>query len=165
MNAVVFLPLSQGKVTTIDASDFELVGRFKWYAAKSRNTFYAQRTVIGPGGAPTIELLHRALRPHCKQVDHRDGNGLNNTGENLRESNSSHNRRAKLTKSAGKSSRFRGVHKPKNTSKWRAQVTYLGELFYAGLFSDEEEAARAYDESARALGFSEEAMNFPLAKS
>lgn len=45
MSAVVFIPLTQGKVTVIDFDDFEQVRPYKWFAlASSRSkTFYAVR--------------------------------------------------------------------------------------------------------------------------
>lgn len=46
MRAVIFLPLSQGKVALIDKKDFKKVGRVKWSAmATPSGNFYAVRQV------------------------------------------------------------------------------------------------------------------------
>ncbi len=39
------IPLTQEKYALVDDSDFELVSRFKWYARKIHNIWYAQTSV------------------------------------------------------------------------------------------------------------------------
>jgi hypothetical protein len=62
-------------------------------------------------------------------------------------------------KMAGTSSRFKGVRKQRG--KWQAGISSKGKRYYLGVFSEEEEAARAYDQAARRIfGFCA-AVNFP----
>ncbi len=48
-------------------------------------------------------------------------------------------------------SQFAGVSWVKNERKWLAQLVHQGEKHFLGTFSDEEEAARAFDVAARRL--------------
>lgn len=80
-----------------------------------------------------------------KNLDHKDCNGLNNSIDNLRECcqiQNSQNRR----KGSGKS-KYKGVHFFKG--KWVARIQVKGERKYLGSFESEEEAAKAYDNSAK----------------
>ena len=57
-------------------------------------------------------------------------------------------------------SRFRGVCWYKRTRRWKAKIFKDGVAFHLGYFSDENEAAMAYDRSARQLFGSEAILNF-----
>jgi hypothetical protein len=58
------------------------------------------------------------------------------------------------------SSRYRGVSLTKS-GHWRVQVGYKGHRVSVGHFLDEDEAARAYDRTARALHTNPDMLNFP----
>lgn len=58
----------------------------------------------------------------------------------------------------GKGSRYRGVSR--NGNKWVSQIKIGGEIMYLGVFADEIDAARAYDDTARKYG-KVERVNFP----
>ena len=81
--------LTQGLVTIVDNDDYERLSKFKWYAAKSRQTYYAvrnKRIHDGYGGQRQIKM-HREILGNdigLLQCDHVDGNGLNNQKSNLR---------------------------------------------------------------------------------
>jgi len=95
--------------------------------------------------------MHRAIlnAPPRMDVDHINGNGLNNTRENLRLCTRSQNMMNQRLK--GGTSRFRGVSWLKGGAKWHAQVRANGKRLHLGLFTDETEAAMAYDAAAREL--------------
>lgn len=77
------IQLTQGKFALVDDADFEWLNQWLWHVADKDkdNSCYAirhlGRTKIG---------MHRVIMqaPKNRQVDHRDGNGLNNCRNNLR---------------------------------------------------------------------------------
>ena len=161
------IPLTQGKTTRIDDEDFDAVieagSQHPWHAHKSENTFYAARTVPDPDnpGKQSTQFLHRFLRPGAAQVDHKDGDGLNNQSENLREATDTQNQANQKKQSRPTSSVFKGVSLNINTKSWMARIRVKGILLHLGYYESEEDAAHVYDYAAR-IYFGEFARpNFP----
>jgi len=78
------IPLTQGQKAMIDDKDYELVSHLKWHAIRIRRTFYAQsRLSTKPSKAV---LMHRFIldAPSEMEVDHRNGDTLDNRRNNLR---------------------------------------------------------------------------------
>lgn len=79
--------LTQDQVALVDDCDFERLNKFKWFAHKGRNTYYAQRNSPKINGKQrTIFMHHKVIGkpPVGKMSDHEDGNGCNNQRYNLR---------------------------------------------------------------------------------
>lgn len=148
--------LTHGKTATIDASDIDLVSRFTWYASLSSGETYYAKAHMEDG---QNEYLHRLLLGlPDSEVDHRDGNPLNNRRNNLRlatSSQNSANTRGRLGRSLPK-----GVYLAK-TGRFEAKLQVEGLQIFIGVFDSPEAAARAYDKAA-ILHFGEFAhLNFP----
>ncbi len=93
-------------------------------------------------------------------MDHKDGNKQNNCSSNLRGCNQRENLQNR-PKRFGSVSRFKGVFYDQRTGKWYAQISIANVPFWLGTFTDEVEAARAYDRVAIEC-FGEFAyLNFP----
>lgn len=155
--AIVFIPLTQGKVAVIDFEDMELVGRLKWCVFKSQRQIYAVRR---PSTNEYV-YMHRVilgLKEGDSEVDHKNGDGLDNRRENLRLVTHTQNMRAFRKRAKRYVSRFRGVQP--NHKRWSAHIWHQGRI-YLGTFDTEEEAAKAYDDAAMKYGFEKEALNFP----
>lgn len=110
-----------------------------------RRTYSAHRVVFA---------LHWGRWPDG-DTDHRDGNRSNNRPENLREATRAQNIQNSRRR-AGGSSRFRGVWLNRS-GRWQAECM----KHYLGTFSDDVEAARAYDAAARGLQGEFARLNFP----
>jgi len=149
--------LTQGKFAIVDAEDYDWLSQNKWYAAKSRETFYAYRYSNG-----TIISMHRQIMRAPKGVmcDHRNHNGLDNRKSNLRLCASAQNQYNKRAKKDC-SSRYKGVILRSDCKRWRARIGFNGKRIHVGDFTNEMDAAMAYDDKAIEL-FGEFAyLNFP----
>lgn len=156
------IQLTRGKVALVDDRDFEAMSHYKWHARKGVRTWYAEGHGHREDGAPTHLSMHRLIMgaPEGMQVDHIDGNGLNNTRENLRLCTRAENQFNRAC--SGGKSKYKGVSLHRNGKKWRAQIWFADKRVDLGLFIDEEDAARAYDEAARRLFGQFARLNFPL---
>jgi len=157
---IVFIPLTQGKVAVVDFVDFEVVRQFRLAAQRVGRRFYAIRSARKSNGAWTSRLMHTDIT-EAQQVDHRNGNGLDNRRCNLRSANTSQNLRAFVRKAVGKTSRFRGVSWDSILNEWVAHSKENNKSQRLGRFDCEEDAARAYDAAISKMGYAEEALNFP----
>jgi hypothetical protein len=156
---MVTIPLTQGQTALIDDIDALEILKYKWYAfrRKGKHTYYAARRT---GHAGPLVQMHRQLMgfPDC-EIDHCDGNGLNNQRCNLRKSTRSQN--AANSRPRCGTSKFKGVHWERGRQKWVAQSTFNGRKSYIGRFATEIEAAKAYDAVALKLFGEFARLNFP----
>jgi len=146
------IQLTQGKVATVDVSDFEHLNRFKWHAVRSKSTdvFYAKRTL--PSGESGETLMHREILavPKGVDIDHKDGDGLNNRRSNLRIATKQQNiwnRGPQRNTSSG----YKGVTWHKASKRWRANLTIDKKLRHLGTFKEKEEAIKVYEAAAEKL--------------
>lgn len=143
--------LSQGKVALVYDADFEWLNQWKWCTRKcrfkNRTVWYAMRTNYNGKRQQETVYMHReiAAAMGLEQVDHRDGDGLNNCRCNLRAATRQQNMRNGF-KHAGCSSRFKGVSNDRG--RWRAYIRVDKKLRHLGSFGTEQEAADAYREAA-----------------
>lgn len=143
------IPLTQGQIVLVDDDMFDYLNQWKWCALKITNTYYAVRNFnITSYKDRGMMYMH-----HCivgfpvdnQEVDHIDGNGLNNQRDNLRitthrqnQVNRENHRNGKLpgvTFRKGKDHAF----KP-----WQTQIQVNGKHKHLGSFKTEQEAYEAY---------------------
>jgi hypothetical protein len=93
-------------------------------------------------------MIHRLVLPDAKQINHINGNGLDNRRENLRSVTSAENHRNSRKRTRA-TSQFKGVHWLVQGKKWRAMIYVNGKQRHLGCFARETDAALAYDVAAR----------------
>lgn len=115
-----YIQLTQGKWARVDAKDFDWLNQYKWHVL-SRNKQYASHT--GPYISTKRQLtiqMHRmilGLKLHDgKQVDHINGNGLDNRRCNLRICTHSQNHMNRQSHKHS-SSKYKGVYWDKQYNK------------------------------------------------
>jgi hypothetical protein len=151
------IPLTRGLFAIVDAEDYPLLSQYMWFAEGTGQNCYAVRKENGE----SIKM-HRWIMdaPDDLVVDHIDHNGLNNRKENLRICTFAENCR-NLRSSRCKTSKYKGVHWNKRCRKWAAQISCDNKTYHLGYFTDETEAAYAYDEAARKYHGQFASLNFP----
>ena len=148
------VPVS-GSEALVDDEDYGLVSQYEWYLSPGKNTDYAKR-MWRDGGHQHRQFMH-TLVTGWSQVDHWDGNGLNNQHENLREVTTSQNLRNSGARQVTSAYKGVGWHR----DRWRSRIYVDGERLSLGNFRNEEEAARVYDEAARRHFGEFACLNFP----
>ncbi len=134
--------LPQGKYAIVDDEDFERVNQFKWHLAV-KSTYAAtwiKRKKI---------LLHIFIMnpPIGMEVDHKNGDTLDNRKKNLRICTKKQN----VTNQdihKNNTSGYKGVSLYKLTNKWRAYICPNGKFISLGHFEDKRSAAKAYNKAA-----------------
>lgn len=170
------IALSNGMICLVDDHDYEWASLYKWHAVTSSNPkwerkAYAYRRVFSKrigkidGKRARIQinaLMHRELldAPKGIQVDHHNGNGLDNRRENLRLADQGQQAQNSMSQ-RGSTSVFKGVSWHTKRGQWRAVIKKDGKATHLLYSHDEEAAARAYD-AAAIVAFGEYAcLNFP----
>lgn len=147
------IPLTRGKFAIVDDEDFEWLSKKSWYAFFNGWIFYAATNKsIKIDKTRKTFLMHRIiLNPLAEmQIDHKNGNGLDNRRNNLRICIQEENNRNKIGKSH--SSIYKGVTWDKNRNCWKAAISKQNKIINLGRFKDEKEAAFAYNFMAVKLG-------------
>jgi hypothetical protein len=144
------IPLTRGKAAIVDDEDYARVSQFKWYAKLNGTGFYAVRN--SNGKPPGMIFMHRLIMNAAKgtEVDHVNGDTLNNCRANLRLATRAQNM-WNLGMNRRNTSGFKGVWFNKRRQCWQAGISFQDRRRNLGLFDTAEQAARAYDEEARRL--------------
>lgn len=135
----------------VDDEDFDTLSKFKW----TLNTviigncvkLYAKRNELIEGRQRMLKM-HRLImgctKGDGKMIDHKDGNGLNNTRDNLRFCTPSQNQQNRKTR---KSHGYLGIYK--RGSNWCSKICINRKQMHLGSFLDKKSAAIAYNDAAK----------------
>lgn len=140
---------TKGEEILVDTEDYKKVNLFNWNCSLNGRVRYARR-FFRPSDTKKLgsQSMHRLILNEPEgQVDHINGNGLDNRKENLRictvQQNSCNRRKVKNS-----SSKYLGVTFHKRDKKWQAQIKTNKKPIFLGYFKTEIDAAKAYNSAA-----------------
>jgi hypothetical protein len=152
----VEIPLTRGYVALVDEVDADfLLEMGRWHVSVKPNarTAYARhsRTIGGRrenGGRSVTYAMHRVILERVlgyppQFADHRDGNGLNKTRDNLRNATprqNNANRRTQLNNKSG----HPGLFYRKEWNAYDVSIRFEGKSQHLGRFRDRDEAIAVY---------------------
>lgn len=143
---LAFVPLTKGYEAVIDADDVPLVSGWNWHARIDKNTVYASRNrETDADGRRGAISMHRQIScsPDGMEVDHRDGDGLNNRRMNLRVATKSQNQSNRKTSILSQTG-LKGVTPYKRDGTWHARISLNGRRISLGYYKTPEDAHSAY---------------------
>ncbi len=151
------ISLTKNKVALIDDEDYEQLVKYNWCFTKG----YAGRAIVIPNsynrvtcpkGKSRPVLMHRQIMnpPKGMEIDHRDGNGLNNQRSNLRLCTHSQNLKNQIIPK-NNTSGYKGVRWNKPNKKWDSRIMLNGKSIHIGVFKNIQDAALAYNMKAKEL--------------
>jgi len=140
------IELTQGKVAIVDDEDYEELSKYKWFFSSG----YARRGLARQNGRPAAILLHVAIMGKMVglEIDHVNGDRLDNRRENLRHVTRSQNNQNQAPGREGASSQHKGVSWYKRDKLWTAQIKADGKKCHLGRYESERDAAIAYNTAA-----------------
>lgn len=146
----------------VDADDFERVAAFRWHRTASGKHHRYAVTETKIDGKRVRLVMHRFildLTDRRLEVDHINGDGLDNRKENLRLATHAENLRNRAKRHFSVESPYKGVGRA--GGRWAAGLMVNGSQVILGVFDTAEDAARAYDDAARTHHGEFAAFNFP----
>jgi phage-related protein len=146
------IPLTKNRFAMVDDDDFDKLSKHKWCVnccGWGSKYLYAQRGKTS--GGKIKFLMHRVIMNAKKgqEIDHIDGNGLNNQKSNLRFVTRTQNQMNRIVQQVNNHSGFKGVCWDNKRGKWLAQIRVKTKTKFLGHFTNAEDAGKAYDDSAK----------------
>lgn len=143
------IKLTNGKYSLVSDSDFFELSKYKWWRTDRTSNQYAERSFWDKNKKRVRKvLMHRIIMGlktgDKRQIDHIDGNGLNNQRTNLRIctlQKNQHNRRRQKNNTSG----YKNITWVKETKKWRVAIDYNNKTYNLGRYKNKMEAKKVRD--------------------
>jgi len=162
-----WVELTKGLRARVDRSDYEELNKYKWTATNCNGRMYAHRHPRINGKRVHI-YMHRQImglttgNGHGIEVDHLNGDGLDNRQANLRPVNHAENM---TNQRRWSKARYRGVvRSPGRKRRWTARIVIKGHAKHLGSYRRAKDAAEAYDRAALIHHGPFAKLNFPEIK-
>lgn len=145
------IKLFNGKEVLVDEEDYRYLCKYTWSYQKTKSGKEYARREKEIKGKRTVFLMHREILSVKKgqEIDHINGNGLDNRKNNLRlciHQQNMMNRKLHKNNTSG----YKGVWKVKrkDKEKWIAEIWVNTQKINLGAFFDIRQAAEKYNEAA-----------------
>ena len=139
------IPITRGRCVIVDDEDYERLSKYRWQAHDNRKQcVYARRSTWSGGKKGHVFMHHEIVGnvAHGLEVDHVNGNTLDNQKSNLRLITRRQNLQNNHKKN--KTSQFVGVSWEKDRKKWRSQIAINGKTICLGRSDNEYEEHLKY---------------------
>jgi hypothetical protein len=138
------ISVSGGRFAIIDDDDYTLISQYTW---TYHSAGYAYRTTPRPN--PKMILMHRHVMNAESgiEVDHINGNRLDNRKSNLRFCTSTQNK-ANMKIRKDNTTGYKGVSIDKRNGKFQAYININGKRCSLGMYNKLDDAAKAYNKKA-----------------
>jgi hypothetical protein len=145
---VKYILLTQGKKTIVDDEDFEWLSQWKWQYRISSNGKYKYQG-YAYRNAKCIRM-HREIihAPKGIDVDHINGDTLDNRKDNLRLVNN-FQQNQNSAKRRDNTSGCRGVNFFKRLNKWIVRIQVNNKRLFLGYFNNKEDAVKVYIKASK----------------
>lgn len=132
------ITITKNKFAIVDADDFQRLNKLKW---QFHSKGYAANGKI---------LMHRLILDAKKgqQIDHINGDKLDNRKCNLRLCTNSQNHMNKPKAPKKTSSKYKGVWWCKYKKRWRVNIKINKKKIHIGDYKNEDDAGQAYNDAA-----------------
>lgn len=153
------IKLTKNQLALVDDEDYEYLSLFSWQAQRIGNGKYRTITWTKRPNR-TFLRMHTLIMnpPRGMEVDHIDGNPLNNQKSNLRICTHANNM-LNRSKEKGNTTGYKGVSFQKN--RYISRIRVNNKEYWIGSFDSPEDAAKAYDDAARIYHGEFAKLNFP----
>lgn len=140
--------LSKGKYAIVDNECAQDISQHKWWAMKGGKKFYATRKVNRKILSMHYQIMNIPITKGW-EVDHKNGNPLDNRKVNLRLCTKQQNQFNKANQPH--SSKYKGVFYYQSRKKWVASIRINRKSKFLGYFHNEIDAGLAYNLAAKEL--------------
>jgi len=159
------------KYAIVDPCDFASLSKYTWLLDCEYGSRRAIRLAGTVCGHISVHMHRQILADELEAkssallvklfIDHINCNALDNRRANLRIVTRMQNAKNRSKSKKKCSSVYKGVHWNKSGKKWGAMIRANRKPIYLGYFTDEIEAAKAYDEAAKKYHGEFACLNFP----
>lgn len=143
-----------GKYALVDDNLYDILNQWSWrltgfgYVIRTNHVNLPERHPVTIFMHLAVAHINGVIMPDQKyDLDHKDGNPLNNQVSNLRPARRSQNIYNSVVRRDSKSG-YKGVHLKKANGRYYAKIKIDGKLYSLGGYADPEEAAYVWDQFA-----------------
>jgi len=149
---VRIIEITRDSVSLVDDEDYAHINSFNWALNPQGAGYAVRKGRRGTGEKRTVQMHRQILNaPHGWQIDHINGNSLDNRRSNLRISSVQTNAFNRKKPAVPSTSKYKGVLQRKHKTGWEARVKYSDKAVHLGTFDSERIAAGAYNYAAELM--------------
>ena len=145
------IQITKGQEVKVSKADYDMLSKYNWSYTTPRG--YAVRKGRRNTNEPRTVSMHRVIMnaKAGEQIDHINGDKLDNRRSNLRFVNTQKNAFNRKKPDVNSTSQYKGVLKRKGSKSWEARIKLNYKAIHLGSYKHEIDGAKAYNEAAKLL--------------